>query len=328
MMRRRDLIALIGGAALRPLCAGAQPSVKVPRIGYVSSNLAANPHLAEAFSQGLRDLGYAEGRIAIEYRSAEGKLDRLPALMAELVALKVDVIVAANTLAAVAAMKATRTIPIVFAGPADPVTSGLVASLARPGGNVTGLSAIGPELVGKDLELLKEAVPRVDRVAALWHRDYPEHTQDQILKEAVVAAQALGLRLQLVEVLGGPDSFDTAFSDAIRAGAGALIVLASVLLVTERRPLVELSAKNRLPAVYPTRDFVVDGGLMSYGALWADIYRRAAGFVDKILKGAKPADLPVELPTKFELVINLRTAKELGLTVPQSLLARADEVIE
>jgi len=327
-MRRRDLIALIGGAALRPLCAGAQPAVKVPRIGYVSSNLAANPHLAEAFRQGLRDLGYAEGQIAIEYRSAEGKLDRLPTLVAELVALKVDVIVAANTIAAVAAKEATRTIPIVFAGPADPVTSGLVASLARPSGNITGLSAIGPELVGKDLELLKEAVPGVNRVAALWHRDYPEHTQNQILKEAEAAGQGLGLQLRLVEVPGGPDSFGAAFSDAIRAGAGALIVLASVLLISERRPLVELAAKNRLPAVYPTRDFVVDGGLMSYGALWADIYRRAAGFVDKILKGAKPADLPVEQPTRFELVINLKTAKALSLTVPPSLLARADEIIE
>jgi ABC-type uncharacterized transport system substrate-binding protein len=327
-MQRRTFMILLGGAATRPFAAGAQTS-KVPRIGYLTSNLALNPHLAEAFRQGLGDLGYIEGRdIVIEYRSAESKLDRFPTLAAELVALRVDIIVAANTLAAVAAKQATATIPVVFAGPADPITSGIVASLAHPGSNVTGLSSLGPELVGKCLELLKEAVPGVNRVAALWHRDYPERTESDILMEADAAARALGLRLHFVEAQGGPENFAEAFSRAAQAGAEALTVLPSVLFISERGRLVDLAANHRLPAVYPTRDFVDDGGLMSYGALWTDIYRRAALFVDKILHGAKPADLPVEQPTKFELVINLKTAKALGLTVPQALLARADEVIE
>ena len=282
-----------------------------------------------AFRQSLRDLEYVEGRnVVIEFRSAEGKLDRFPALAAELVTLRVDVIVAANTGAALAAKQATKTIPIVFAGPADPITSGLVNSLARPGGNVTGLSSSGPELVGKGLELLKQAVPGVNRVAALWHRDYPERTQRDILEQADVAARALGVHLQFVEARGGPENFDRAFSELTRARADALTVLTSVLFISERRRLVDLAARNRLPVVYPVRDFVDDGGLMSYGPHWADIYRRAATYVDKILKGAQPADLPVEQPTRFELVINLKTAKALGLTIPPSVLARADQVVE
>ena len=328
-LRLAFTISLLLGALFSPIAAEAQQAAKIPRIGYMSTNLAVSPHLPDAFRQGLRDLGYVEGRnVVIEFRSAEGKLDRFPALAAELVTLRVDVIVAANTGAALAAKQATKTIPIVFAGPADPITSGLVNSLARPGGNVTGLSSSGPELVGKGLELLKQAVPGVNRVAALWHRDYPERTQRDILEQADVAARALGVHLQFVEARGGPENFDRAFSELTRARADALTVLTSVLFISERRRLVDLAARNRLPVVYPVRDFVDDGGLMSYGPHWADIYRRAATYVDKILKGAQPADLPVEQPTRFELVINLKTAKALGLTIPPSVLARADQVVE
>ena len=265
----------------------------------------------------------------IEYRDAEGKLERLPALAAELVALKVDVIfVGGGTRVALAAKQATRTIPIVFTAAGDPVESGLVTSLARPGGNVTGLSSLGPELVGKRLELLKQAVPGVNRVAVLWLPGaLGERTDKDMLTGADVAARALGVRLQFVEARG-PAEFDRAFSDMSSARAGALTVLPSNRFLREHRRLVDLAAKNRLPAVYPSREFVDAGGLMSYGANPADLYRRAATYVDKILKGAKPGDLPVEQPTKFELVINLKTAKALGLTIPQSLLRQADQVIE
>ena len=322
MIRRPSLaVALALGLLAAPLAAEAQQAAKVARIGYLATNLAASPHLREAFRQGLRDLGYVEGRnVVIEYRDAEGKLERLPALAAELVALKVDVIVAAGTPAALAAKQATRTLPIVFAAAADPVTSGLVTSLARPGGNVTGLSSLAPELVGKRLELLKQAVPGVSRVAVLWQPGaLGERTEKDMLKGAEVAARALGVRLQFVEARG-PADFDRAFSDMTRARAGALTVLPSTMFFSERRRLVDLAAKNRLPAVYPLREFVDAGGLMSYGPNLADLFRRAATYVDKILKGAKPADLPVEQPTKFELVINLKTAKALGLTIPPSLL--------
>ena len=322
-------IGLLLCGVFSSLTAETQQVAKVPRIGYLSGSMAVNPHLADAFRQGLRDLGYVDGRnIVIEFRSAEGKLDRFPALAAELVSLKVDVIVAANTAAALAVKQATKTIPIVFAGPADPISSGLVTNLARPGGNVTGLSSSGLELVGKCLELLKEALPGVNQIAALWHRDYPERTQREILGNAEVSARALGVRLQFVEARGGPENFDKAFSEITRARAQALTVLTSFLFITERKRLVDLAARNRLPAVYPGRDFVDDGGLMSYGPLWADIYRRAATHVDKILKGGQPGDLPVEQPTRFELVINLKTAKALRLTIPLSVLARADQVIE
>jgi putative ABC transport system substrate-binding protein len=291
--------------------------------------LAANRHLQEAFLQGLRDLGYTEGRnVVIEYRDAEGKLERLPALAAELVALKVDVIVAGGTPQALAAKQATKTIPIVFAAAADPVASGLVASLARPGGNATGLSLLTPELVGKCLEQLKQVVPGISRVAALWQPGgHGERTEKDMLKEADVAARALAVRLQFVQARG-PADFDRVFSEMTRARADALTVLPSNLFISERRRLVDLAAKNRLPAVYPWREFVDAGGLMSYGANNADLFRRAATYADKILKGAKPADLPVEQPTTFELVINLKTAKALGLTIPPSLLQRADEIIQ
>jgi putative ABC transport system substrate-binding protein len=282
----------------------------VARIGYRAGNLAAVPHLREAFRQGLRDLGYVEGRnVLIEYRDAEGKFERLPALAAELVALKVDVILTPGTPHALAAKQATRTLPIVLAGVPDPVTSGLVTSLARPGGNVTGLSNLTPQLVGKRLELLKQAVPGVSRVAVLWHPGtHGERTDKDMLEEAEVAARALGVRLQFVEARG-PEDFDRAFSDMTRARAGALTVLPSSMFSLERRRLVDLAAKNRLPAVYPWREGVDAGGLMSYGADLADLYRRAATYVDKIFRGAKPGDLPVEQPTKFELVIN-RASRE------------------
>jgi ABC-type uncharacterized transport system substrate-binding protein len=323
------MLILILALLAAPFAAEAQQAAKVPRIGYVSTNLAANPHTREAFRQGLRDLGYVEGRnVVIEYRSAEGKVERFPALAAELVALKVDVIVAANTRAALAAKQATRTLPIVFATAVDPVASGLVTSLARPGGNVTGLSILAPELVGKCLELLKQAVPGVSRVAVLWQPGgYGERTEKEMLKEAEVAARALGVRLQFVEARG-PTDFARAFSDMTGARAGALTVLSSVTFISERRRLVDLAAKNRLPTVYPGREFVDAGGLMAYGSDLADLNRRAATYVDEILKGTKPRDLPVQQPTKFELVVNLKTAKALGLTIPQSVLLRADEIIQ
>jgi putative ABC transport system substrate-binding protein len=327
--RRSFLGTLIGGVVIAPLAAEAQQAPKVARIGFLATHLATNPNLGEAFRQGLRDLGYVEGRnVMIEYRDAEGKDERLPALAAELVALKVDVIFAPNTPSSLAAKQATRTLPIVFAFAADPVTDGLVTSLARPGGNVTGFSSLAPELVGKRLELLTQAVPGVSRAAALWQPGaVGERTEKDMLKSAEVAARALGVRLQVVEARG-PADIDRAFSDITRARAGSLTVLASPMLFNERRRLVDLAAKNRLPAVYPQREFVDAGGLMAYGANVADVFRRAAGYVDKILKGAKPSDLPVEQPTKFELVINLKTAKALGLAIPPSLLQRADGVVQ
>jgi putative tryptophan/tyrosine transport system substrate-binding protein len=320
---------LAGGLLATPLAAEAQQAAKVPRIGYLETNRAASPHLSEAFRQGLRDLGYVEGRnVVIESRDAEGKFERFPALAAELVALKVDVIVVAGTPGTLAAKQATRTLPIVFAAASDPVGSGLVTSLARPGGNITGLSLLTPELVGKRLEQLTQAVPGVSRVVVLWQPSgHGEGTDKDMLKGADAAARALGVRLQVVEARG-PADFDRAFSDMTRARAGALTVLPSSMFNSERSRLVDLAAKNRLPAVYPWREFVDAGGLMAYGPNLADLYRRAATYVDKILKGAKPGDLPVEQPTKFELVINLKTAKALGLTIPQSLLQRADEVIQ
>jgi putative ABC transport system substrate-binding protein len=329
MDRRRFLLTSLAGALAAPLAAEAQKAATIARIGYLAPNIAASLHLPEAFRQGLRDLGDVEGRnVVIEYRDAEGKFERLPALAAELVALKVDVIVAGGTPAALTAKQATRTLPIVFVGPGDPVTSGLVTSLARPGGNATGLSSFAPELVGKCLERLKQAVPGVGRVAALWQPGgLGERTDKDVLKEAEAAARALGVRLQFVEARG-PENFDSAFSEMTRARAGALTVLPGSMFVNERRRLVELAANNRLPAVYPWREGVDAGGLMSYGPDLADLFRRAATYVDRIAKGAKPADLPVEQPSKFELVSNLKTAEALGLTIPPSLLLRADQVIE
>jgi putative ABC transport system substrate-binding protein len=329
MMDRRAFIGtLTGGLLAAPLAAEAQQTAKIARIGWLGDRPAAGPRL-EGFFKGLRDLDYVEGRnLMIEYRYAEGKPERYPALAAELVALKVDVIVSANTLGTLAAKQATKTIPIVFVGAADPVQSGLVTSLARPGGNATGLSALSPELVGKCLELLAQAVPGVSRVAVLWQPGAQgERTDKDMLKGADVAARALGMRLQFVEARG-PTEFDRAFSDMTRARADALTVLGSAMFNNERRRLVDLAAKKRLPAVYSGRASVDAGGLMSYGPNIADLWRRAATYVDKILKGAKPGDLPIEQPTKFELVINLKTAKALGLTIPPGVFAIADEVIE
>jgi ABC-type uncharacterized transport system substrate-binding protein len=329
-MDRRDTVLALLALGAAPLAAEAQQAAKVARIGYLSPSLASSPNLRDAFLQGLRDLGYVEGRnVVIEYRDAEGELERLPALSAELVALKVDVIfVGGGTRVTLAAMQVTKTIPIVFTGVGDPVESGLVTSLARPGGNVTGLSSLGPGLVGKRLELLRQALPGVDRVAVLWLPGaLGERTDKDMLTEADVAARALGVRLQFIEARG-PDEFARAFSDMSSARVGALTVLPSNRFLREHRRLVDLAAKNQLPAVYTSREFVDAGGLMSYGANSADMHRRAANYVDKILKGAKPGDLPVEQPTKFELVINLKTAKALGLTIPRSVLARADEVIQ
>jgi len=322
-------ITLLLGGLFSPLAVRAQQAAKVPRIGYLAGDRAASPHLIEAFRQGLRDLGYVEGsNVLIEYRDAEGKFERLPALAAELVALKVDVIVAGGTPLILAAKQATRTLPIVFAAASDPVTDGLVTSLARPGGNVTGLSNIAPDLVGKRLELLKQAVPGVNRVAILWQPGGTgERTEQDMRKGAEAAARALGMRLQFLEARG-PADFDRAFSDMTRERAGALTSLGGSMFFSERRRLVDLAAKNRLPALYQQREFVDAGGLMSYGANLADNFRGAAGYVDKILKGTKPGDLPIEQPTKFELVINTKTAKALGLTIPPSLLQRADHVIQ
>jgi putative ABC transport system substrate-binding protein len=329
MDRRTFIGTLTLGLLAAPLAADAQQAAKVARIGWLAANLAPNPDLREAFRQGLRDLDYVEGRnVVIEYRDAEGKFERLPALAAELVALKVDVILAGGTPQALAAKQATKTIPIVFTAVGDPVTDGLVTSLGRPSGNATGLSALTPELVGKCLEQLKQAVPGVSRVAVLRQPGaFSERTEKDMQRGAEDAARALGVRLQVVEARG-PENFGGAFADMTRARAGALTVLPSSMFFNERRRLVDLAAKNRLSAVYPRREFVDAGGLMSYGPSIADVFRRAATYVDKILKGAKPADLPVEQPTKYDLVINLKTAKALGLTIPPSLLLRADEVIQ
>src|SRR3954453_2415292 len=293
-MRRREFITFLGGlSAAWPITGRAQQAGKVARIGYLSTNLASSPNHHEAFRQGLRHLGYVEGRdVVIEYRDAEGKVERHAAFAAELVALKVDVIVVAgSTLTAQTAKQATSTLPIVFIAVGDPVGSGLVTSLARPGGNVTGLSNIGPELVGKCLELLKQAVPGVDRVAVLWVPGaLGERTDKDMLKEAEGAGRAVGVQLQFVDARG-LENFERAFSDMTSARAGGLTVLPSARLLREHRRLVDMAAKNRLPAVYTSREFVDAGGLMAYGANLADLYRRAATYVDKILRGGKPADL-------------------------------------
>jgi putative ABC transport system substrate-binding protein len=335
-MDRRVFLAGTGAVLLAsavllaaPLAAEGQQAAKVARIGFLSAGSPPiTPHLLEAFLQGLRDLGYVEGRsLVIEYRFAEGKFERLSALAAELVALKVDVMFAGGSVQALAAKRSTTTLPIVFIVPSDPVADGLVTSLARPGGNLTGLASVASDLVGKRLEQLKRAVPGINRVAVLWHPGGSGGgTNKDMLKATDAAARALGVRPQFIEVRG-PEDFDRAFSEMTKERAGALIVLGSVMFSIERRRLVDLAAKNRLPAVYALREFVDAGGLMAYGASQADLNRRAATYVDKILKGAKPGDLPIEQPTKFELVINLKTAKVLGLTIPQSLLQRADEVI-
>jgi len=329
MMNRRTFIGTFAGGLLAaPITVEAQPA-RVFRIGVLSPGYPGLSLLLDVFRQGLREFGYVENQnLVIESRSAEGNLDRLPALAAEVGSLKVDVIVAPNTPAALAAQRATSTLPIVFIAAGDPVTTRLVASLARPGGNITGVSALSSELVGKWLELLKQAVPGVSRVAVLWQPGAMDERTDKDMQEgAEVAARALGVRLRFVDARE-PADLDRAFSNMIRARVGALTVRPAPMFLIERRRLVDLAAKNRLPAVYAWREFVDSGGLMALGPNLPDLYRRAATYVNKILKGAKPTDLPVEQPTTFELAINLKTAKALGLTMPSSLLQRADQVIE
>jgi len=305
----------------------AQQAKKIPRIGYLgAASSSANLARIEAFRQGLRELGYVEGKnIVIEWRYAEGKLDRLSELAAELVRLKVEVIVTGGPPGTRPAKEATVTIPIVMAQDSDPVGNGFVVSLARPGGNITGLSTLAPEISGKRLELLKEIVPRLSRVAVLGGSTTPGNAQ--ALREVELAAGAFGVKLQYLDVLS-PKDIETAFRAAAKGRAEAVIVLVSPVFVNQRTQLADLAVKGRLPAIYDRAEFVDDGGLMCYGTNFADLSRRAATYVDKILKGAKPADLPVEQPIKFELVINLKTAKQIGLTIPQSVLYRADKVIK
>ena len=303
----------------------AQQPTKIPRIGYLSANhpSTSSPR-NDAFRQGLRELGYVEGKnVFIEYRYAEGKLDRLPALAADLVRLKVDIIMARGGQSIRAAKNATKAIPIVMIAVSDPVPLGFVTNLARPEGNMTGLTTQAPELGGKRLELLKEIVPKLSRVAVLGDHKTPGYGPQK--KEIEIAGPALGLKLQIVEP--GPDDLEKAFSAMTKERAGALVVLQGPLTGSYRKQIVDLAAKSRLLATYHDSEFVEIGGLMSYGTSIADLDRRAAVYVDKILKGAKPADLPVEQPKKFELIINLKAAKQIGLTIPPNVLARADQVI-
>jgi ABC-type uncharacterized transport system substrate-binding protein len=299
---------------------------RVPQVGYVFATTSSeSPDLLRAIREGLRELGYMEGRsIALEVRWAEGRYERIPALVAELVHLKVDILVVAATPGALAAKSATSTIPVVMVAVGDPVGSGLVASLARPGGNLTGLSLLNPELHGKRLELLKDILPRISRVATFTNPGNPSH--ELFWKETQVAAKALALQLQPVEVRG-PEDFAGAFGAAAGSHAGAIIAFDDPLTLGYSTQIVALAAKHRLPVIYGFREFPEVGGLMSYGANRRDLYRRTTVFVDKILKGAKPADLPVEQPTKFEFIINLKAAKQIGLTIPPNVLVRADKVI-
>jgi putative ABC transport system substrate-binding protein len=309
--------------------AAAQPSEKVPRVGYPNPGSSSDPvrqRRLEALRQGLRELAYVEDRnIALELRWAEGQYDRYPARAADLVRSKVDVIVAWSGAATRAAQEATRTIPIVMALVNDPVGSGLVASLARPGGNVTGTTVMAPDVVGKRFELLKELFPKVSRVAVLRHPDNPASAS--LLREAEVAARAVGVRLQILGVRNSAE-VDSAFAAMTRERAGAFMYLPDALFDNQQRQILELAAKRHLPAIVGNRQYAEAGALMAYGPDFLALERRAATYVDRIPKGAKPADLPVEQPTKFELVPNLRTAKALGLTFPSSILVRADSVIE
>ena len=319
------IVPLALGLIAAPFTASAQQAVKIPTIGVLQVGTATN--LFEAFKQGMRERGYVEGQhVVFERRSAEGRSDRVREAAAELVRLKVDIIVTATDQAISAVKQQTRTIPIVMANSTDPVGTGFVASLARPGGNVTGNSAMSPELSGKRLELLKEVVPSLSRVAILWNPDIRGAVLDY--KETEGAARSLHLQLQSVEV-SRVDDLDRAFSAMMTGRAGALIVPSpNPLAYANRGKIVRLAQRDRLPSIYGVRDFADAGGLMAYGPNPADLWRRAATYVDKILKGARPGDLPVEQPTSFELVINLKTAKAIGLTIPQSLLRRADHVIQ
>jgi putative ABC transport system substrate-binding protein len=327
-MGRKVIIFLLVGLALGLVrIAEAQQPTKIPRIiGFLGTTSPSTiPARIEAFRQGLRELGYLEGKnIVIEYRWAEGKVDRLPALAAELVRLKVEVIVTGAPQATRSAKQATVTVPIVMAVDDDPVGSGFVSSLARPGGNITGLSSLSPELSGKQLELLKEVLPNLSRVAVLG--DVTRPGIPQALREINVAADAFRVQVQYLEVRG-PKDIEPAFRAASQEHADAVLVLSTPVLVSQRRQVADLAVKSRLPAIYPRPEYVEDGGLVFYGVSYTDLYRRAATYVDKILKGVKAADIPVEQPKKFELVINLKAAKQIGLTIPPNVLARADRVI-
>jgi ABC-type uncharacterized transport system substrate-binding protein len=330
-LSRREFVSSLAALAaspaivFKPQNAYAQQPASPRRIGVLLAAISPESKEAQAFRQGLRDAGYSEGRdVVIEWRTASGDYARLPELAADLVQHKVDVIVVQSTPAAQAAQRATSTIPIVMATVADPVGSGLVASLAHPGGNVTGLSMMVVELSAKRLQLLKEALPRVARVAVLWNPATPYHPK--AIEDLKAVAPSLSIELSFVGART-PEEFGPAFSAASRAHAQALYVIEDASFFTHRTTLLKLASTTRLPAVYGPRQFVDEGGLMSYGANFADHLRRSAGYVDKILKGAKPGDLPIEQPTKFELVVNLKTAKTLGITIPQSILLRADEVI-
>jgi putative ABC transport system substrate-binding protein len=327
-MRRRDFITLLGGAAaVWPVAARTQQTAnKVYRVGFLTAGAAFRPKNWSIFVDGLHELGWIEGKnIVFERRYAENNLDRLPELAAELVRLDVDAIVTFGTLAPLAAKRATTIIPIVMANAGDPLGSGLVASLARPDGNVTGMSLMAPDLGGKRLELLKEVLPRLSRVAVVWNAANPYSAL--VFKETRGAARTLTIEIESLEVRG-PGDFDGALNTAMQQRVDALVAVEDPLTFAYLRQIAEFCAINRLPAIYGLREFVDAGGLMAYGANQGDLFRRTIGFVDKILKGAKPSDLPVEQPTKFELVINLNTAKTLGLEIPPTLLARADVVIE
>ncbi len=326
-MNRRALVIGLGSLLAVPRAAPAQSTSKIPRVGvlwaYSPSVVSA---FSEAFRQELRGLGYVEGRnIALEERWAEDRLDRLPSLAAELVKLNVDIIVTASTPAVQAAHQATRTIPIVMTIVTDPVEIGVVSSLGRPGGNVTGLSLMHPDLSGRRLALLKEVVPKISRVGVLGAPSTPAYAV--VLRETETAARALAIELTVVEVRS-PTDLDRAFSTIARERVGALVVLPDATFRNQQRRIIDLAAQRRLPAMYWSKEFVDAGGLMAYGASIPDMFREAARLVDKILKGAKPGDLPIGQPAKLELVINLKTAKTLGLTIPQSLLRRADQVLE
>jgi putative tryptophan/tyrosine transport system substrate-binding protein len=321
------LVALVVGLLLAPLAANAQPPTKIPRIGVLAAGIPTT-YVAryEAFREGLRELGYEDGRtIAIEYRYAEGKLERLPELAAELVRLNVDLILASSAPETAAAKRATTSIPIVFAAHGDPVGTGHVAGLARPGGNITGISGMSEEMATKRLELLKGAFPRIARVAVLWNAANPAKAVDWRATQR--AARVLGVTLQSREVRG-PEDFAGAFAAMRKQRPDALMTLSDPLILHSRTAIVAFATKERLPAIYGVHEFIDAGGLMVYDSNVVDLYRRAAGYVHKILQGAKPADLTVQQPTKFELIINLKTARALGLTIPPSILGRADEVIE
>lgn len=317
-------VALLVAASFS--AAAEQTPKNVPRIGFlIASSASSQAPRLEAFKRGVRELGYVEGQnIIIEIRSGEGKAELLPRAAAELVNLKVDVIVSGGPTSTRAAKQTTNTIPIVMTLEGDPVRDGLVASLARPGGNITGLSTLGPELSGKRLELLKEIIPKLSRVT-MFHADASRNLS--LSSEVDVAARALGIRLQKLE-LRGPQDVEPAFQAATKERAGAILAQATAVLLSQRRQVAELAVKNRLPAIFPREEFVEAGGLAVYAASTTDLSRRAATYVDKILKGAKPTDLPVEQPMKFEFVVNLKTAKQIGLTIPQWTLMKADRVIK